>query len=139
MKSLYLLLGLLPFKLFAQQLDSCGLNNDARLNAHEAAYFTKRYEETRGGFNFSNKRIIFITGESGNVQGSKREYFDYVKKWKAEYGRDYIGGSDLLLFTEAQRVQTNGHDAVITYWTKFHPSTDRIIKRFNRKAARSHK
>jgi hypothetical protein len=72
------------------------------------------------------------------VLGSKREYFDYVKKWQAEHGSNEIGGSVLVPFTEAQRSKSGGYDAVVTYWAKFHSSADRIIDRVNRKA-RKHK
>ena len=134
MKLLLLLLCLLSFNISAQQLDSCGLNNDSKLNANEAAYFNKRYQETRGEFNFLHKRLIFITGGTGGILGSKRKYFDYVKEWKVEYGRDYIGGSTLMPFTEAQRSESGGHDAIVTYWTKLLPSAKHVIKRVNRKA-----
>lgn len=127
---------LLPFSLLPQQLDNCGLDNNPTLNADEAGYFNSRFRETKGNFNFLNKRVIFITGESGSVFGSKREYFNYVKEWQAEHGRDYIGGSSLVPFTEAQRSQSGGYDAIVTYWSKLQPSADRIIKRVNRKARR---
>ncbi|MBO2012623.1 hypothetical protein [Hymenobacter negativus] len=136
MKWLLPLLCLLPCRLPAQQLDSCGLNNSPTLNTQEAAYFNSRFQEVRGEFNFLNKRLIFITGESGSVLGSKRNYFDYVKKWQAEHGRSYIGGSNLIPFTEVQRLQSNGHDAIVTYWSKLLPSPNRVIRRVNRKVSK---
>ena len=129
----FLLLCLLSFRLSAQRLDSCGLDNNPILNKHEAAYFNTRFQETRGEFSFVNKRLIFISGESGSVLGSKHNYFDYVKEWQSEHGRDYIGGSNLIPFTEAQQLQSAGHDAIVTYWSKIRPSPDRVIKRVNRK------
>ncbi|MBU6122695.1 hypothetical protein [Hymenobacter siberiensis] len=133
---LLLLLVLLPFGLSAQKLDSCGLNNRSLLNAQEAAYFNTRHEDTRGEFSFLNKRLIFITGEAGGMLGSKRGYFDDVKKWQAAYKRNDVGGSSLIVLTEAQRLQSNGYDAIVTYWTIVHPSADHIIKRVNRKATK---
>jgi hypothetical protein len=132
----FLLLFLLSFRLSAQRLDSCGLDNNPALNKYEAAYFNTRFQETRGDFSFVNKQLIFITGESGSVLGSKRSYFDNVKEWQSEHGRDYIGGSNLIPFTAAQRLQSAGHDAIVTYWTKIRPSPDRVIKRVNRKAGK---
>ena len=129
----FLLLCLLSFRLSAQRLDSCGLDNNPVLNKHEAAYFNIRFQETRGEFSFVNTRLIFITGESGSVLGSKRNYFDYVKEWQSEHGRDHIGGSNLIPFTEAQQLQSAGYDAIVTYWSKISPSPNRVIKRVNRK------
>jgi hypothetical protein len=134
---LLLLLCLSPFRLLAQQLDSCGLNNNPAMNKQEAAYFDARFQATRSEFSFANKRLIFITGESGSVLGSKREYFDYVKKWQAEHGRSYIGGSGLTPLTAAQRVQSGGYDAIVTYWSKLQPSAARVVKRVSRKARKS--
>lgn len=125
---LLLLLCLFPSSLLAQQLDSCGLNNNPTLNKQETTYFNARFQEIRSGFNFTNKRLIFITGETGSVLGSKREYFDYVKKWQDEHGRNYLGGSSLTPLTDAQRAQSGGYDAIVTYWSKIRPSPDRVIK-----------
>ena len=136
MKQLVILVCLLPFRILAQQLDSYGLDNNPMLNAYEAAYFNTRFQETRGEFNFLNKHLVFITGETGSVLGSKRKYFDYVKEWQVEHGRNYISGSVLIPFTESQNLQSNGHDAIVTYWSKIQPSTNRVIKRVNRKAGK---
>ncbi|MFM9945619.1 MAG: hypothetical protein ACKVQB_10355, partial [Bacteroidia bacterium] len=51
----------LPTILFGQKIiiDSCGLDNDKKLNKYESDYFNKALEKQRGDFNFADKKIGF--------------------------------------------------------------------------------
>jgi len=116
MKKLLIIFSLLlPAIFFGQQtyIDSCGMNAEHQLNAHEAAYFN---EILPGNFNFTDKKVAFKYGDFGKQNISKQTYFD---RWGKEY---YKSGkaitNQLLVLTPEEKSASGGFDAVIVTWSK---------------------
>lgn len=69
-------------QLFGQkiQIDSCGLNNDSRLNNYEVEYFKEAHDyQHNNSLDLVNYRILFLPGNMGS-RGSSNNIFS--KKWK---------------------------------------------------------
>ncbi|OSZ82250.1 hypothetical protein CAP35_02985 [Chitinophagaceae bacterium IBVUCB1] len=128
MVRLTILLLLLTFKCFAQKADSVGVDNNALLNYKEAILFNNHFQYHREGFDFSHKRILFVTGSSASYLQTKKEYFALLKKNNtpsgSALGRVYI-------FREKDKKIFPEYDAVIYYYTKviFGTSNLKRIKR----------
>ena len=116
MKKIGTIILLLTFSnIFGQNLSECGIDNNPKLTQVESEYLNVYLTEKRNGFDFNNKKVIFITGNSGNRIGTKKEYFDYIKKWN-EKSSKVATGIDIL--TDKQKMESDGYDVIITYWVK---------------------
>jgi hypothetical protein len=100
---------------FGQGLDSCGLDSNPILNDYEAVYLNAYFKDAKKGFDFMGKRIAFVTGSLGSEIGTKSEYFKDVKTWASH---NHKVADDLIVFTEDERLQSGGYDAIVAYWTK---------------------
>jgi hypothetical protein len=91
------------------------IDNNAELTQVEAEYLNAYLADQRKGFDFKNKRVIFVTGSSGHVVGSKKQYFDNIDQWN-KIDSKVATGIDIL--TDEQKVQSGGYDVIIAYWVK---------------------
>ncbi|MBO3118044.1 hypothetical protein J4050_14930 [Winogradskyella sp. DF17] len=110
-----LILLLISSNIFGQNLSECGIDNNPKLTQAESEYLNAYLTEKRNGFDFNDKKVIFVTGNSGNRIGTKKEYFDYIKKWN-EKDSKVATGIDIL--TNDQKLESNGYDVIVTYWVK---------------------
>lgn len=110
-----LTLFLISINLFGQNLSECGIDNDPKLTQTEAEYLNIYLSEKRNGFDFKNKKVIFVTGNSGNRIGTKKEYFNHIKKWN-ETNDKVATGVDIL--SDKQKKASGGYDVIVTYWVK---------------------
>ncbi len=110
-----LFLMLISLNIFGQNLSECGIDNNPKLTQAESEYLNVYLTEKRNGFDFNDKKVIFVTGNSGNRIGTKKEYFDYIKKWN-EKDSKVATGIDTL--TNDQKLESNGYDVIVTYWVK---------------------
>lgn len=110
-----LILLLISLNIFGQNLSECGIDNNPKLTQAESEYLNAYLTEKRNGFNFNDKKVIFVTGNSGNRIGTKKEYFDYIKKWN-EKDSKVATGIDIL--TTDQKLESDGYDVIVTYWVK---------------------
>lgn len=101
------------------------------LNPMEGAYLNKIFETTRKDFDFTNKKIGFFTGSSGNKKSNKDYYFDMYKKHLTNENYPCDNGT-LYIFTDDQKEESGGYDAAIVYWSKFTIPIEKVIKRLRK-------
>lgn len=106
----------------------CGLDNNSELTEKEAIFFSEylKAPAQKNGFDFKNKRILFVTGSNGSTVGTKVDYFNAVREWKEKHN-DKIA-TDLVLL-DGDEAQEYGYDAIITYWVKIFINTQKQKKR----------
>lgn len=100
--------------LFAQNIEDCGLDENFELTKAESAYLNDYLKEKRKDFDFTNKKIIIVSGNAGQQIGSKKHYFKDIKSW-LEKGSQIA--TTLLLFTEEEKLKS-GCDGILTLWVK---------------------
>lgn len=101
---------------FGQDLAECGIDNNRKLTQAESEFLNKYMnDEQRNGVNFTNKRVIFITGPGASRFGTKTEYFDNIKKWKETNERISTWTVEL---NEKEKIASGGYDVIVTYWVK---------------------
>lgn len=113
---------------FGPNPENCGIDNKPELTDKEAIFFGQ-YLKTpaqKNGFDFKNKKILFVTGSNGGTLGSKIEYFKDVREWKEKYN-DKIATS-LIVLDDSEKLEY-GYDAIITYWVKvYNPKRKRVLE-----------
>lgn len=114
---LTIILGALCSPLFAQVLDSCGINNEPRLTATEATFLNAYYAGIRKNFDFTDKKVLFVTGSAATRITGKTEYFENIRSnWNP--ATNPVGGSGVDPLTVSEKERSNGYDAVVYYWVK---------------------
>ena len=53
--------------------DSLGLDNNPRLTKYEAEYFNNEFKDQRNGFNFTDRKVGYITGSSAGKHLTKSD------------------------------------------------------------------
>jgi hypothetical protein len=101
---------------FSQNLDELGIDNNPNLTEAESIFLTDymTYEQ-RDNFNFKNKKVIFVTGNSGEQLGTKSKYFDYIREWNKNGNKI---ATWVVALKENEKVNSGGYDVIITYWVK---------------------
>lgn len=98
-------------KLMAE-MACAGLNDSALLNESESSYLNFAFKKSRNHFDFTDKKIIFIHGNSGNDLRNKADYFKQVKD---SVSLNRIPSREtILVFSQWERVVL-GVDAAILY------------------------
>ena len=110
-----IILLLISSKTFGQNLSKCGIDNNPKLTQAESEYLNSYLTEKRNGFDFNDKKVIFVTANSGNLIGTKKEYFDYIKQWNEKNSKVATG---IEILTDEQKIESDGYDVIITYWIK---------------------
>ncbi|MBV2227177.1 MAG: hypothetical protein KUL85_09995 [Sphingobacterium mizutaii] len=114
-----------------KRLDTMGIDSSSLLNSSESTYFNVFFENTRKDFNFTNKKIGFITGSNGRTLSNKINYF------RTEKGRferhETPNNNALYIFDLDQKKRSGGYDAVIVYWSKVLIPIDKMVERLKRK------
>ena len=98
------------------------------LDETESVYLNKIFETTRKDFDFTNKKVGFLTGSSGKTLSSKEHYFDMHKKHSTNANYPCDNGT-LYIFNATQKVESGGYDAAIVYWSKFVVPIEEVVKR----------
>jgi hypothetical protein len=102
------------------------------LNETKGIYLNKIFETTRKDFDFTNKKVGFLTGSSGKTMSSKEHYFDMHKKHSTNANSPCDNGT-LYIFNAEQKAESGGYDAAIVYWSKFLLPIEDVIKRLKGK------
>jgi hypothetical protein len=120
------------FKLGPNPKD-CGIDNKPELTDKEAIFFSEylKVPAQKNGFDFRNKKILFVTGSNGSTVGSKIDYFNDVRDWKNN-NNDKI--ATYLVVLDKDEAQEYRYDAIITYWVKILINTPKQKKRVLEKA-----
>lgn len=101
----------------AQQLiDLCGIDNAAIIDTSEAEFLNDYYRD-RGSFDFSAKKIAFVTGGGASIISSKNEFFNHVKQWKDNHNTTIE--TRLVVLNSQEKEMSGGYDAIILFWVKF--------------------
>jgi hypothetical protein len=109
-----ILLSIQTIGLFGQTIDSLGLDNNLRLTKYEAEYFNNEFKDWRKEFDFTYKKIAFLTGSTANKHLTKTDYFNEVKsRLKDNYGMTHSA----LYLTEEEKLKS-GYDAIVVSWVK---------------------
>lgn len=109
------------FSVFSQNIDSCGYDNNPKLTIQESNFLNEYFKETRGSFDFSNKKIIFVTGPSGNDISTKSDFFNEIKKM-IEPNKLV---ASILILSDKEKLETGGYDAILIYWVKVFTASQR--------------
>lgn len=116
-------------KTIFKYLDECGKDNEPDLNSAESNYLNAiMYRHAKRPYDFSHKRIAFVTGTSGKTISGKQAYFDLEKKRLQDRDNTSLNGGQLVIFNELEKQQSGGNDAVIVYWSKLLATKKGLIK-----------
>jgi hypothetical protein len=122
----------IPEKLI-KNFDKMGVNDDAYLNSFESDYFNFIFQDRRGEFDFTGKKVGFIM--ASNPNSSKSDYFNSEKS-RFE-GSSTPVSSYSYLFNESEKDISNGYDGVIAYWFKFILTNESVIQRLKEKESKN--
>lgn len=101
---------------YTQSVDSLGMDNDPILNYSEVDFLNSLLQEMRDTFNFTGKKVAFITGSNGATIVSKSDYFrNSIKPWLDNYSRPQIFMVEL---TQDEKVKSCGYDVLVLSWVK---------------------
>ena len=85
------------------------------LNEQEGLFLNFVFQTDSVEINLVGKKVAFL--------GSKKEYFEVTRKDSI-----IVGGSNLYIFNDVQKIESGGYDAAITYWKKFVVPSQGIVK-----------
>jgi len=115
-KFITILLVLISINAFGQNLTECGIDDSPKLTLAESQFLTEYMSnEQRKGFDFTNKKAIFVTGNSAHFFRTKSEYFDRIKEYE-EKGNKIA--TWIVELNEKEKIKSGGYDVIITYWVK---------------------
>ncbi|MBQ0058145.1 MAG: hypothetical protein KBT20_10860 [Bacteroidales bacterium] len=118
-------------KALLENIGNLGINDSLLLNTQESIYFNCIFEKSRNDFDFTEKKIAFLTGSSGNDKSTKRDYFNLEKY---QYVHNFPPNSgELYVFNEEQKEKSGGYDAAIVYWCKVIMTKEKVVERLRRK------
>ena len=113
--TLTIILILISINLSGQNLSECGIDNNPKLTQSESEFLNEYMTDyNKQNFDFTNKKVIFVTGNSGNKIGTKSAYFDEIKQ--RNQTDDKIA-TWFVKLTEEEQIQS-GYDVIVAYWVK---------------------
>lgn len=110
----------------AQNTDSLVIDNHPFLNVHEVELLNVLLGDVRADFDFTGKKVAFITGNTGRTVVSKSNYFKHsVIPWIENGAKPQIFMEPL---TEEEKVRSGGYDVLVMSWVKVYtPKTHRKV------------
>lgn len=124
----------LTTKILGQSSDSLGIDNNIELSRQEIDFLNTSLKDSRGSFDFTNKKIAFIIGSSGRSLISKQFYFKTYVKPRLEKNEPFQ--SALVILTPEEKLKSKGYDAFVLSWVKVvfsEKQKGRIIEELSRK------
>ncbi|HEY8954803.1 hypothetical protein [Chitinophaga sp.] len=113
---LLMIISFLATEAFGQTPEAPGLDNNAMLNKQESVYLNDLLKEQRKTFDFTDKKIAFVTGNTGNKLLTKSDFFNtYVKPYTDKGSRPQVS---FIHLTKEDKEKTNGYDALVLVWVK---------------------
>src|SRR3954466_10968481 len=100
----FILLGLLTFSVqqsaLGQEANDVRQDINPTLTEKEVKLLNDYFSESRGTFDFHDKKIVFISGSTGKTYITKRDYFDDINKWNEMDSRI---ATSLVILTEKEK------------------------------------
>lgn len=110
-----IILMLISINLTGQNLAKCGIDNNPKLTQSESEFLNEYMtEHNKQNFDFTNKKVVFVTGNSGNKLGNKSDYFNKIKQWNQS---DYKIATWVVKLTEEEQIESD-YNVIVTYWVK---------------------
>jgi hypothetical protein len=101
---------------FSQNLNELGIDDNPNLTEAESKFLIDYMtNEQRGNLDFKNKKVIFVTGSSGHLLGTKSKYFDNIKEWNKNGNQI---ATWVVTLKENEKIYSGGYDVIVTYWVK---------------------
>ena len=109
---------LISINISAQNLAECGLNDNPELTRTESEFLNEYMNsDQKKGYDFTGKKVLFITGNSGEGIGTKSKYFDYIKEWNKN-GNKIATWIVELDDDEKKLIEKTDYDVIVTYCVK---------------------
>lgn len=113
------------------KLDSMGIDIEPLLNKYEAEYFNAKFEESKGKFDFTDKKTAFFHSPEGTKISTKQAYFEIEKDRLVRNNSSNL--SYLIILDEKERIESGGYDAVIVFWSKMYRTSEFYVKKLKDK------
>jgi hypothetical protein len=110
-----------------RQLNNMGADSSPLLDSCESAYFNVIFKDNLNGFDFTNKRIGFLSAGS---KRNKNEYF--AEERKRFYDNSTTINGTLYIFNASQKNESGGYDAAIVNWSKFLVPIDKVVTKLKK-------
>ena len=119
---------LIMFKqLSGQNIDSLGVDNSNLLNTEEVKYL-EIFMKPIDSWTLKNKKIAFITGNSGNKLVNKIFFFNhYIKPCLKKNKKPAI----MIIYLNHEEIKkSNGYEVLVLVWVKYfsNKNRSRILK-----------
>lgn len=115
-------------------LAEAGKDSNPSLNDCESKYLNYKFQDRRGDFDFSGKKVAFFKGNTGKIWASKEWYFEQLKGAAEIYGYVPLDGKSVQLrILNEKEAQLTGYDAVIFCGSKKYISKQEAINRLKNK------
>lgn len=110
-----IILMFVSINIIGQNLAECGIDNNPKLTQIESEFLNEYMTDyNKQNFDFSNRKVIFVTGNSGNKIATKSDYFDTIKQ--RNQTDDKIA-TWIVKLTPEEKIES-GYDIILTYWVK---------------------
>lgn len=106
-----------------KNIHKMGMDNSFVINEYEGKYLNFIFKINPQTFNLAGKKVHFLV--------SKKDYFTDTRC--PDRKNTIVGGSSLYIFNSAQKSESGGYDAAITYWDKYVVPIDEVINRLKKK------
>ncbi|WP_158851272.1 hypothetical protein [Algibacter sp. L1A34] len=111
-----IILLLISINSIGQNLVECGIDNNPKLTQTESEFLTEYMnDEQLKNYDLTDKKVIFVTGNSAQQFGTKSEYFDQIKESNKNESKI---ATWIVELNENERKISGGYDVIITYWVK---------------------
>ncbi|MDO7138951.1 hypothetical protein [Algibacter lectus] len=111
-----IILLLISINSIGQNLVECGIDNSPKLTQTESEFLTEYMNDKQlKNYDLTDKKVIFITGNSAQQFGTKTEYFDQIKESNKNENKI---ATWIVELNENERKISGGYDVIITYWVK---------------------
>ncbi len=114
-------------------LEGMGKDTLPTLNVCESKYLNFYFLKDKKTFDFFDKRIIFLQGNTGTIKSTKKEYFDRLKQFVDQKGFFPESGIGQLIIFNEDEVKKLRYDAVIISLSKKYLTKKDVFKRWEKR------
>jgi hypothetical protein len=116
------------FGLSAQNYRHIGVDDYPILNQNEVILLNKLLQQQNDGYDFTGKKVAFITASNGSRIVTKSDYFkNSVIPWIEKDSEPQIF---MVRLSENEKVKSGGYDVLVFSWVKAY-SKKRLIKQLD--------